>query len=315
MPYASVLACVLTFALLGCGSEAVEAPPIGHRVAGFDGRPVEVPKRPARIVPSTAAAASFVLALVGPERLAGLPEQVFAYSWSGRRLDPARFEGRLFGHFSAERMLELEPDLVISGALQSPEAALLLRRSGVASVTLPDLARFEDLIGAVEALGRILAAEAEASALAAELTERRGALAARLAAGDRRRVLTYSNLGTGGWTAGRGSTAELIVALSGHRSVAVEEGLEGYPPLDIEQLVELDPDVLVVGASAEDDAVSPTARYLRSESALATCRAVREDRIVVLPACLFSAGSHHVMDAAELLAAGIAALEGDGTAR
>ena len=292
----------------GCGSSDAELPPLGRSVQCFSGQPLDVPVRPIRVVPTTSAAASWALALVGPERLAGLPEQAFDYSFSGAELDPAEWEGRMFGHFSAERVLELEPDLVIMGSLQSPEAAVLLRRSGVGVVALPDLSEFDGLLSAVETLGWILAAEPEAEALFAELTSRREALRTRLPAGAEQRVLTYSNLGTGGWTAGGGSTAQLFIELSGHRCLAAEAGLEGYPPLDIERLLELDPDVLVIGASVTDSEHSPTASYLRSEPALATCRAVREERIVVLPASLFSAGSHHIVDAAEHLARAIEGL-------
>jgi len=310
-----VLAGLLTSAclLVACdgGDPAVESQEAPERrtIAGFEGEAIEVPLRPWRIVPSTAAATSWMLALVGSERLAGLPEQAFAYSLSAAALDPAAWEGRTFGRFSAERMLELDPDLVVTGPLQSPEAVSILRGAGIAVLTPPDPSSFEELENVLATLGRASGEEAAANELWRDLERRRRALRARRGDRPSRRVLTYSNLGTGGWTGGRGTTAQLLVQLAGHENVAAEAGLEGYVPIDIERMVELDPDFVVTGASVTDDDFSPTANYLRSEETLAAVPAVRANRIVVLPASLFSSGSHHVVDAAERLAAAIEALE------
>jgi iron complex transport system substrate-binding protein len=133
-------------------------------------------------------------------------------------------------------------------------------------------------------------------------------------AGARRgtRVLGYSNYGMGGLASGEGTTMDLMARLAGLRNAAAEAGIEGYRNVDFEDLLSLDPDVLVVGAQGDGFQGSPTVDVLRGEPVLANLRAVRDERIVVMPSHLFATNSHHLVDAAEELARRIDALLAGG---
>jgi iron complex transport system substrate-binding protein len=274
------------------------------RVETLDGGVLELSAPARRIVPTNSSAVDFLLALIGPERLAALPAQAFTYSL----LDPRLADwdrSRTFHTYRAEDVLSLDPDLVVTHAWQSPDTTALLREAGVAVVRIPTVRAFEDVLDTVSFLGRALEVPRRAARFRGELERRRDALAA----ADRPplRVLSYTNIGVGGWTAGTGTTAHLVIELAGLVNAAAEDGGHSHYRLDIERLLELDPDLIVVGVG--DEVMSPAARYLRSEPAFRHLKALRTERVVELSVELFSTNSHHLLTAAERLAAYVDALD------
>ena len=61
-------------------------------------------------------------------------------------------------------------------------------------------------------------------------------------------------------------------------------------------------DLILVGADTEDPERSTSLEALRGEEALQSLQALKEDRVIVLPAQLFTTNSCTILDAAELLA-------------
>ena len=91
----------------------------------------------------------------------------------------------------------------------------------------------------VGVLGRALDAEDGSRALIEEYDGRVAALRA-----DTSRsgwtALSYSNYGTGGWTAGSGTTADLMIALAGMQNAAAAAGFEGHVSLGMECLLAIE---------------------------------------------------------------------------
>lgn len=301
---------LLPFAVLLAACSGEEAAPRASGPTDAHGFPrtleafgdkVQVASKPMRILPGTAAALDLLVDLVGPERIVAVP--FTAPEYANAPLAEADWE-RLttFRRFEGEDLLPLRPDLVVTHAYQRAEAVRVLRQAGVAVVRLPDVERYEDLLAQLETLGALVGEEERAAERVRELERRRAALAADTSLVGVR-ALTYLDLGTGGWTSGTGTTGDLLIRLAGLHNAATDAGLAGNVEIDHERLVMLDPDLLIVRSTVEDDDSVPTAELLRANTTLAGLRAVREDRILVLPARLFAAESHYVLDGAELLAA------------
>lgn len=301
-------ACLAAALLAGCdrttGPATRDAQAARRHLEALNADLPEFSTPPRRVVPTNSSAVDFLLALVGPERIAALPAQAFTYA----RLDP-RLEdwdrARTFHTYRAEDVLSLEPDLVLTHAWQSHDTTALLREAGVAVISIPTVRSFEDILETITFLGRVLDVPQGAAEFRAGLERRRDALAAT----DRPplRVLSYTNIGVGGWTAGPGTTAHLVIELAGLKNAAAEAGGHSHYRLDVERLLELDPDLIVVGVG--DEVMSPAARYLRSEPAFRHLKALRNERVVELPVELFSTNSHHLLSAAEHLAAYVDALD------
>lgn len=254
-----------------------------------------------RIVCANSAAAEFVCRLVGPERLAGLPEQLDDYSVFDARHGGYEKVPRI-SRYVAEPVLALEPDLVVTHDWQSADTTNVLRSSGIDVLVLQSARGYPDIRETLFQLGKRFDAEPRAAQIVAELDGR----VEKLRAGARGRsgvdALVYANDGTGGTTAGKNTTADAMIRLAGLVNAASQDGIVEHVPLDFERLISIDPDFLVVGAPARGEGGSATKSVVESSAALAGLKARKPGHIIVLPAALMSADSPPLVDAAEMLA-------------
>ncbi len=269
--------------------------------------------RPERIVAASATAVDVVVALAGLERMVGVPEQALEYSV----LHQGRPEPRAIVRFEAylaEPVLALRPDLVVIDPWQAPETTAQLQSAGVLVLTLPTVRSFEDARQALVLASGVLADAELASRALADFDRRLAALRAR---GRQRelRGLAYSNFGGAGSTAGKHTTIDALFEVLGIENQIAQRGTVGHAGITFEDLLALNPDLILVseplrmGEGPSGDRGGAAERILRGEPSLAGLRAVREDRILSLPAWLFATGSHELVTAAEELARRVEQLE------
>ncbi len=268
-----------------------------------------------RVVPASATAVDLTAALLEPGRIAGFPEQALEYS-TLHAGDEAFAEHPRFFAWLAEPVLALAPDVVVVNPWQAKDTNERLSEAGICVLELPEIASWADARAALLWLGGALGEDQRAAALVVELDARVERLRERARARDgaRPRALCYSNFGSAGWTAGARTTVHEMMTLAGLENVAATSGREGHVGLTFEQLLLHDPDLILVsrplaqGAAHAGDRGGASERLLRSEASLAGLRAVREDRIVSLPAWLYAAASHELVSGAEVLADEVDAL-------
>jgi len=253
-----------------------------------------------RIVPTTTAAAELLTLLAGPEDLLALPEQVD--NWSAQDFGHGGWEKLpRFPRYLAEPLLVLNPGLVVNHDWQAEDTTRVLKDSGIAVLTLGSGTSYADLRAALLKLGAALKREERAQTALAALDARVAALAEKRARFAGVRALVYTNDGSGGWASGAHTTADTVLTLSGLANAGAE--LQGHANLGFERLLVLDPDLIVTGAQARGEKGSTTRGVIERTDALASLRARREQRFVVLPAELLSSDSQHIVDAAEKLQA------------
>jgi iron complex transport system substrate-binding protein len=282
-----------------------------------DPAPAGAPARAAlaarRVVPASATAVDLVAALVEPARIAGVPEQALEYSVlhdaGEEHAAIPRFEAYL-----AEPVLALRPDLVVIDPWQAPETTARLRRTGVDVLALPEIRGWADARRALEIAGARLGEADRARELVAALEARIARLRERAASRPQLRALAYSNFGGAGSSAGSGTTVDAMFELAGLRNALAERGTGGHVGLTFEELLGLDPDVIVVSRPLKmpegpaGDRGGASERLLYSEPRLASLRAVAERRVVALPAWLYATGSHEIVHGAEVLSDEVGAL-------
>jgi len=267
------------------------------------GATVDVPARPMRVIAASTALLDWLFPLIDPARLAAVPNLSEEYAVIGRDPRASAFLARpRFAEFLSEPLIARSPDLVLVQAWNQAATRDRLVQSGIPVVELPLVSAWSEVLAATHLLGELVDERARAAALIDDLTRRREALAARRT-GRAPRVVVYTNYNTGsiGTVTGKGATMHLFVELTGARNAAAERGLTEFADADLELLFTLDPDVLVI--SHGDDGTSATRDYIRATRALDELRAVREGHIAELDGRLMQAASHHVLDAAEALAA------------
>jgi len=269
-----------------------------------DGSSIRVPVAPARIIPASAGLVDLLTALVPPERIAALPRQ--ALGFSGLRDAASPYLARpQFGVYAAEPLLAMDPDLVVADSWQTADTGDRLREAGVAVLEVGRMERLEQVRATLRLLARATGSEADCEALLAGLDLRLAALEESAPRRAGLRALAYTNGGTGGWAAGAGTTADEWITLAGMTNAAAEAGRVSHVRFTFEELLLLDPDVIVVSAPDGAGEDGGTAALLRSEPALASLQAVRNERIVPMPAWLYDTISQHIVTAAEVLVRGV----------
>jgi len=295
---------ILLTLLAGCPSEEVLEDTAGAFFVGEgpDGQRLIVRKPPVRIVAANVCAAEMVKALVPQERIAGIPETVFTGFAIGFE-DRSRWaDDQVFRRYRGEDVLGLRPDLVVAHTHQDQDTTRLLRSDGLPVLQLRAITSFSDITETIRLLGQVLGEKVKAESLARSLEERRRRL--EKPRKRRLRILSYTNYGTGGWTQGARSTANIVITLAGHvNAAATGHASENHFGIDLEQIASLRPDVFLVGV--DPDGRSPGRSVLEKSEALKGLPAIRKGRIVSLPTTLWTSSSHHLMDAAEALAAAV----------
>ena len=262
--------------------------------------PHESAQQGLRIVPTTTAAAELLTLLAGPEDLLALPEQVD--NWSAQDFGHGGWEKLpRFPRYLAEPLLVLHPGLVVNHDWQAADTTRVLKHSGIPVLTLGSGTSYADLRAAIEKLGAALKRDERARTALAALDARVAALGEKRARFAGVRALVYTNDGSGGWASGAHTTADAVLTLAGLANAGAE--LQGHANLGFERLLVLDPDLIVTGAQARGEQGSTTRSVIERTEALASLRARREQRFVVLPAELLSSDSQHIVDAAEKLQA------------
>jgi len=183
-----------------------------------------------------------LLTLLPRERIAMLSQLAAdpALSWAAARADgTARFDG------SVERIVQLAPDLVLTGSQASLSSAAVLKRLGyrVETIEMPEtIAASLDFIEHTAAL----LGEADAGAALSRDTARR-LDAVRVAMAGRPRALGLIYL-PNGLSPGTGTLKDELLALAGWRNLASERGITGYGTLPLEDLVSHSPQAVLFDA-------------------------------------------------------------------
>ena len=298
---AGALLCVLALSLAGCQGEDAGAAGLWLDFEGPDGTRIALDGPPKRIVAATVGVTEMLLELVDRERVAGVPDQVFQgfATACGNREE---WSGRILREFRGEALLALRPDLVIAESYQDADACREVRAIGVPVLVLPEVTSFDDLVGNLDMIARCCGARDRAADLASRLDARHQRLLADTSRRDIQ-ILSYSNYDTGGWTAGSGCAADLMIRLAGMQNAGARDGRARHWQIDFERFADLDPEFVLVGKDARGQA--PAEKLLRTHTTLRGLRAVQDGKIVTLPTALWNTTSHRLLDAAEQLAAAV----------
>ena len=196
------------------------------------------PQTPARIVSLATGVGETLVALGVGERVVGRDETSEV---------PAQAEVVTKAHnVSAERVIALDPDLVIVDARTTPPEALdQIEAAGARIVEVPEAWTLADMAPRTTAIAKAVGVDpapllATLPADSADPTSASPSDAPRVAFLYLRGTSAIYLLG------GAGSGADALIAAAGGVDVGADAGLEAFTPLTAEALVALDPDVLLV---------------------------------------------------------------------
>ena len=201
------------------------------------------PARPMRIVSLNMCVDAILVELVSHDRIAALSHyardpQRSTISEVARHL-PITYE-------TAEEVVALRPDLVLTSRHSAPATRNALKRVGIRFEIFTVPQTIAGSLEQVRHVARLLGSEREGEALVARIEQ--ALEAARLPAGEE--PLTAAVYQPGGLSAGANTAIGELMQLTGLQNIAARYGVQDYRPLPLEVLVSAPPDVLLVGETS-----------------------------------------------------------------
>ena len=184
--------------------------------------------------------------------------------------------GITFGALNPEAIVSLQPDLVLAADITPPEQVAALEALGLTVYVLPNPSDFGGLYANLRRAGELTGHQDEAGQLSTQLQARVEAVVERTGAADRLRLFYEADGAdpTAPWTTGRGTFQSVLIDLAGGTNVAAE--ITGWGQFSLEQLVAIDPQVIVFGSGTF---VPTTAESLAARPGWGTMSAVADRRV------------------------------------
>lgn len=267
---------------------ALLAAPAGARAE--DGR-VEEDAAPRRVVSLNLCADELVLRLARPEQVASVT-YLARDPLASNVADLAA--GVPVNRGLAEEIVPLAPDLVIVGAFTTRTTTAMLRRLGLEVMELSIPQTLAEAYAQIRFVAARLGVPERGEAMVRRMEEAFARLP-RIEGPLPSAVVLRPN----GFTAGRGSIADEILARAGLANLAAQLSTDRMGQLALEEIVRAQPDLLVVNAARE--APPSLADALLHHPALAPFAA--DGRTVSLPIRLWTCAGPELAEAAERLAA------------
>jgi iron complex transport system substrate-binding protein len=284
-------------------SQAANAAIATHTVTDDLGNTMVVPVQPERILSTTLFSDEVLLEILSADRFAAVASLSRSEVYSNVAERAAAVEPVV--EFTAEPIIALSPDLVIAANWSEPEIVTQLRAAAIPVYQIDTPVTLDGIAEAIERLGRLTNAAAEAQNLVQEMRARADALAARVATipeGARPVALDYNNWGTAN---GADTTWQVVLDLAGVTNGAAPfaGGDFGQVPLSKEMVVEINPDILFIPGYiwGEAGAAEAFEEQVRADPALQSVAAVETDMVIAFPERLKGTYSHFLIDAAELV--------------
>jgi iron complex transport system substrate-binding protein len=194
---------------------------------------------PQRIVSANLCADRLVTALADPDKVISL-----SYHAADPLLSTVLERARTvtLNHADAEEIAAMHPDLVIFGQYSFTASAQMLKGLGIPVHILPVPNNLAEVKSAIRDLASVLGVPQRGEAMVRQIEDG----LARLSRPRRQsRAVIYS---AGGWTYGAHSLDDDILQSLGAVNVATLAGIDGIGNLSLEQLVALDPQLVIIEA-------------------------------------------------------------------
>lgn len=181
--------------------------------------------------------------LTASDRVVGLPVEDYTAYLAGAENRTDVTDGQ---QILVERVIELQPDLVIAPNYAGEATIRQLRESGLTVYQLGLEDSLEAIYQKTALYGHFIGACAAADATITDTRSEVAAVRTAVEGRDRPRVLYYFF----GFTAGNDTFIHDLIRLAGGKNVAAAAGIEGYQEISAEVIVEADPEWIVTPSHA-----------------------------------------------------------------
>lgn len=256
------------------------------------GRTVTIAKAPQRIISLAPSNTEILFALGLGDRVAGVTKFC---NYPLEATKKPQVGG--FSDVNVEKVVELQPDLVLAASLHIPEVVPKLEKLGLTVMVL-DAHDLPGVLKGIQLVGKIAGQEKAAETITSQMQRRADAVAQ--AVKGRKRPRVYWELDNTFWTAGPGSLVQDLIERAGGENIAAN-AKKAWVQLTAEAIITANPEVIVLA----DHPFGESAKTVASRPGWGAISAVANKRIVELTqeqTDIVSRPGPRVVDALELIA-------------
>lgn len=257
------------------------------------------PENYKRIVSLTLSGDEMLLSLVGENRIVGLSGKInqdkdFSYVVEKAKKYP-RVESNI------ETLIELEPDFVIAADWMKKDVLSQIEEVTENLFIYKTPKTFNEQKQLIKELAMLLKVENKGNEIVKDMEERLDILQKKIKSkynGEKPKILLYTSYES---TAGTNSSFQDIVNVIYGLNSASLAGIENSEKISKEKVIEIDPDIIVVPVWS-DEKSSKFADFIKNDISFKNLKAVKNDRIIVVPYSVTSPTSQYMIDGIEVLA-------------
>ena len=228
--------------------------------------------------------------VVGRDELSDYPAQVAGIQSVGGSM----------GNFSTEAIVALKPDLVLAAEINTAELVKTLEGLGLTVYYLSNPTTLDGMYANLEAVAKLTGHVDETSTLIQSLKARVTVVDTKLAGVSEKPTVFYELDATDAskpFTAGPGTFIDLLIQRAGGTNVA-STLKDQYPQVSLEELVVLNPDIIILS----DSAYGETPEKVAARPGWSTLAAVKNGRVYPFDYHLLSIPGPRLVDGLEQLA-------------
>lgn len=234
-----IFASILLFLLASCHTPSVKESKNALQLTDSYGRNVSVKRNPRRIISLSSAITESIFLLESEDKLVGISD-FCDYPEATKNIEHV---GGL-QNISIEKLLSLQPDLVLIGSIVSKEDVEKMEQAGMTVLALRAESSIYDIIPLLETLGEILDKTDLAQQKTAELKSKMDSFSQSEGAAKPKTVYYVVGFGDGGdYTAPGNSHIDEIITLAGGHNVGHD--LTTWN-ISREYLFQIDPDIILI---------------------------------------------------------------------
>jgi len=268
-------------------------------VTDANGDEMTLESAPQRIISLTLGSDEILLSLVDKSRIVSMTRYADDEGISNIAAE-AKGVGTRTTMDMIENIIALEPDLVILDTWADVNYIKQLRDSGITVYAFRTPGNIDEQKAVIAELAHVVGADEKGQELINWMDEKLRAVEEKLSALRPEQKLTVMDYGELG-SSGKGTNFDDIVTRAGLINVISQAGIEGWPMISKEKIIEFDPDIIILPSWYYDanNSFEGMKDSLVNDPSLQTVSAIKNNRIISVPNPHISAISHYVVLAVE----------------
>lgn len=230
----------------------------------------------------------------------GLDERIVGVS-TYDDFPPAALEKERIGDAQSvnlERIIELEPDLILNYGLSNDEDLKRLKEAGIKVLGF-EPETIDEVMDTIKVIGKITNKEETADNIVRDMAEKKASIIKALEGVEKKRVF-YEIWHEPLMAAGPGSFMDELITIAGGINIA-QDAEKGYANYDLESLIEKDPQIYITS----DHVVEINKDSISARPGYEAITAIKEGNIYLLDGDITSRPGPRIVEALELVARAI----------